>query len=111
MFKEILQFSLFVSLVVAGNSSEESGGLCLDQEEVLYWCAAGTPLGEKLSGALNTCSSPEEEGGEKNCKKGKKCPGKGKGLSAGGKKCPSVDEAEAWFMEDHQGRRVSDVCL
>ena len=111
MFKEILQFSLVVALVVAGNSSEESGGLCLNPDEVLYWCAAGTPLGEKLGGALNTCSSPEEEGGEKKCKKGKKCPGKGKGLSAGGKKCPSVEEVEARFMEDHQGKRVSDLYL
>merc|ERR1719510_2705236 len=58
MFKEILQFSLVVALVVAKNSSEESGeemekseGLCMDPEEVVYWCTAGTPLGEKLMGA------------------------------------------------------------
>merc|ERR1711922_15281 len=37
--------------------------------------------------------------GGKKCKKGKKCKGKGKGK---GKKCPSVDEVEAWFMEEHQ---------
>merc|ERR1719433_211195 len=35
------------------------------------------------------------------CKKGKKgnkCKNKGKG-----KKCPTVEEAEAWFMEEHAG--------
>merc|ERR1711863_178023 len=113
MFKRILQFSLFAALVVAKNSSEESGeemeksdGLCMGPEEVAYWCTAGTPLGEKLMGAMMTCSGSEEEeempagrkkGGGKKCKKGKKCKGKGKGK---GKKCPSVDEVEAWFMEE-----------
>merc|ERR1712061_455945 len=55
---------------------------------------------------MSACSSAEEQeepaGGRgkkarKKCKKGKKCKGKGKG-----KKCPSVDEVEAWFMEEHQ---------
>merc|ERR1712061_923368 len=115
MFKRILQFSLFAALVVAKNSSEESGeemeksdGLCMGPEEVAYWCTAGTPLGEKLMGAMMTCSGSEEEEeempagrkkGGKKCKKGKKCKGKGKGK---GKKCPTVDEVEAWFMEEHQ---------
>merc|ERR1719340_411668 len=116
MFK-FIQFSLLIALVVAKKeSSEESGeemekseGLCMDPEEVVYWCTAGTPLGEKLSAAMMTCSGAGEgeeepagrkkEGGKK-CKKGKKCKGKGKGK---GKKCPSVDEVEAWFMEEHQG--------
>merc|ERR1712062_512500 len=116
MFKEILQLSLVVALVVAKNSSEESGeemekseGLCMEPEEVVYWCTAGTPLGEKLTNAMSACSGAEEEEqeepagrkkGGKKCKKGKKCKGKGKGK---GKKCPSVDEVEAWFMEEHQG--------
>merc|ERR1712154_559322 len=88
MFKKIIQFSLFVALVVARNSSEESGesgeemekseGLCMGPEEV-------EPAGRKKGG--------------KKCKKGKKCKGKGKGK---GKKCPSVDEVEAWFMEEHE---------
>merc|ERR1712061_839922 len=119
MFK-FIQFSLLIALVVAKKesseeSSEESGeemekseGLCMDPEEVVYWCTAGTPLGEKLSAAMMTCSGAgegEEEPagrkkGGKNCK-GKKCKGKGKGK---GKKCPSVDEVEAWFMEEHQGK-------
>merc|ERR1711994_1084321 len=30
---------------------EKSEGLCMDPEEVVYWCTAGTPLGEKLSAA------------------------------------------------------------
>merc|ERR1712241_895990 len=113
---KFIQFSLLIALVVAKKeSSEESGeemekseGLCMDTEEVVYWCTAGTPLGEKLSAAMMPCSGAgegEEEpagrkkGGNK-CKKGKKCKGKGKGK---GKKCPSVDEVEAWFMEEHQG--------
>merc|ERR1712226_1649823 len=97
MFKEILQFSLVVALVVAKNSSEESGeemekseGLCMEPEEVVYWCTAGTPLGEKLMEAMSTCSGAEEQEeeseeepagrkkGGKKCKKGKKCKGKGK---------------------------------
>merc|ERR1739842_273423 len=65
-------------------------------------------------GAMMTCSGSEEEeeempagrkkGGEKKkCKKGKKCKGRGKGKGKGkGKKCPTVDEVEAWFMEEHQ---------
>merc|ERR1712010_265747 len=93
MFKEILQFSLVVALVVAKNSSEESGeemeksgGLCMEPEEVVYWCTAGTPLGEKLMEAMSTCSGAEEsqeqeepagrKKGGKKCKKGKKCKGK-----------------------------------
>ena len=49
----------------------------MDPEEVVYWCTAGTPLGEKLSAAMMTCSGAgegEEEpagrkkGGGKNCK-------------------------------------------
>merc|ERR1711902_35285 len=103
MFK-FIQFSLLIALVVAKKeSSEESGeekekseGLCMDPEEVVYWCTAGTPLGEKLSAAMMTCSGAGEgkeepagrKTGGKNCKKGKKCKGKGK-------KCPSVDEVEA----------------
>ena len=99
MFKEILQFSLFVALVVARNSSEESDesgeemekseGLCMGPEEVAYWCTAGTPLGEKLMEAMMTCSGSGNETeemepagrkkGGKKCKKGKKCKGKGKG--------------------------------
>merc|ERR1712141_837581 len=115
-----IQFSLLIALVVAkkqsseepseesGEEMEKSEGLCMDPEEVVYWCTAGTPLGEKLSAAMMTCSGAgegEEEpagrkkGGKKG-KKGKKCKGKGKGK---GKKCPSVDEVEAWFMEEHQG--------
>merc|ERR1719415_98916 len=61
------------------------------------------------------CSGAEEDeeeempagrkkGGGKKCKKGKKCKGKGKGK---GKKCPSVDEVEAWFMEEHQ----AELCV
>merc|ERR1712187_727656 len=120
-FKEILQFSLVVALVVAKNSSEESGeemekseGLCMEPEEVVYWCTAGTPLGDKLMEAMSTCSGAEEQEeqeepagrkrGGKKCKKGKKCKGKGKGK---GKKCPSVDEVEAWFMEEHQ----AELCV
>merc|ERR1719492_776750 len=77
MFKEILQFSLFVALVVA-RSSEESGESG-EMEEM-------EPAGRKKGG--------------KKCKKGKKCKGKGKGK---GKKCPSVDDVEAWFMEEFEG--------
>ena len=61
----------------------------MDPEEVVFWCTAGTPLGEKLSNAMMNCSGAEEEeeempagrkkGGGKKCKKGKKCKGKGKG--------------------------------
>merc|ERR1711936_161852 len=121
MFKEFLQLSLFVALVVARNSSEESDeemekseGLCMEPEEVVYWCTAGTPLGEKLMESMSTCSGAEEQEekeepagrkkGGKKCKKGKKCKGKGKGK---GKKCPSVDEVEAWFMEEHQ----AELCV
>merc|ERR1712073_58717 len=117
MFKKIIQFSLFVALVVARNSSEESNesgeemekseGLCMGPEEVAYWCTAGTPLGDKLMEAMMACSGSGNETeemepagrkkGGKKCKKGKKCKGKGKG-----KKCPTVDEVEAWFMEEHE---------
>merc|ERR1712110_1401527 len=65
--------------------------------------------------AMSTCSGAEEQEeqeeepagrkkGGKKCKKGKKCKGKGKGK---GKKCPSVDEVEAWFMEEHQ----AELCV
>merc|ERR1739844_166845 len=66
--------------------------------------------GEDADGEAKT---EEEEpagmkvGGGKNCKKGKKCKGKGKGLPATGKKCPSVDELEAWVMEEHK----KEICL
>merc|ERR1712154_77050 len=114
MFKKIIQFSLFVALVVARNSSEESGesreemekseGLCMDPREVAYWCTVNTGLGQKLVPALGRCSSNSENETEEmepagRKKGGKKCKGKGKGK---GKKCPSVDEVEAWFMEEHE---------
>merc|ERR1719327_1203860 len=84
--------------------SETRSGLCMEDEEVMYWCTVGTPLGEKLSAAMMTCSGAEEaegrkKGNGKKCKKGKKCKGKGKGK---GKKCFTVEEVEAWFMEEHQ---------
>merc|ERR1719369_118629 len=55
--------------------SEKSSGLCMEAEEVMYWCTAGTQKGEK-------------------------CKGKGKG---NGKKCFTVEEVETWFMEEHAG--------
>ena len=115
MFKEILQFSLVVALVVAGNSSEESGeerekseGLCLDPKEIAFWCTAGTPLGDKLVGAFNSCFNAEEEEEPADSKEGK-----GKGNRAAGDFCPSFDEVEAYFLEDYQGKRkrVSDLSL
>merc|ERR1719445_2031199 len=108
MLKEILYFSLFVA-VTTGNfalrsssSSEESDesmemdeksdGLCMAPEEVIGWCTAGTDLGGKLRDAMMSCTNMEEAAGrKKKCKKGKKCKNKGKG-----KKCPTVEEAEAW---------------
>lgn len=99
MFKKIL-LCLFVALVTcqSGESDESSesmesmemedsearSGLCMEDEEVMYWCTTGTPLGEKLSAAMMTCSGTEEaegrkKGNGKKCKKGKKCKGKGKG--------------------------------
>merc|ERR1712117_923286 len=74
--------------------SETRSGLCMEDEEVMYWCTVGTPLGEKLSAAMMTCSGAEEAEGRK---KGK---GKGKGK---GKKCFTVEEVEAWFMEEFAG--------
>merc|ERR1711872_231146 len=94
MFKKIL-LCLFVALVTCqsdeSNESMESmemedsetrSGLCMEDEEVMYWCTVGTPLGEKLSAAMMTCSGAEE---------------------AEGKKCFTVEEVEAWFMEEFAG--------
>merc|ERR1711963_285176 len=124
MFKKIL-LCLFVALVTcqSGESDESSesmesmemedsetrSGLCMEDEEVMYWCTVGTPLGEKLSAAMMTCSGAEEaegrkKGNGKKCKKGKKCKGKGKGK---GKKCFTVEEVEAWFMEEFAVNFVS----
>merc|ERR1711963_878855 len=117
MFKKIL-LCLFVALVTCQSDessesmesmemedSETRSGLCKEDEEVMYWCTVGTPLGEKLSAAMMTCSGAEEaegrkKGNGKKCKKGKKCKGKGKGK---GKKCLTVEEVEAWFMEEFAG--------
>merc|ERR1712066_215536 len=77
-----------------GEMEKDDEGLCMGAEELVYWCTAGTPLGEKLGEAMAACSGSEEPAGRKKCK------GKGKGK---GKKCPSVDEVEAWFVEEHQG--------
>merc|ERR1711973_748191 len=111
MFKKIL-LCLFVALVTCqsdeSNESMESmemedsetrSGLCMEDEEVMYWCTVGTPLGEKLSAAMMTCSGAEEAEGRKKGN-GKKCKGKGKGK---GKKCFTVEEVEAWFMEEFAG--------
>merc|ERR1711872_449202 len=94
MFKKIL-LCLFVVLVTCqsdeSNESMESmemedsetrSGLCMEDEEVMYWCTVGTPLGEKLSAAMMTCSGAEE---------------------AEGKKSFTVEEVEAWFMEEFAG--------
>ena len=102
MFKEILQFSLALALVAAENSPSE--GFCMNSNEVFLWCTAGTPLGARLLDAFISCSDTEGEGKE----------GKGKGDRAGGDTmCPSVEQVEAWFMEDYQGKRerVSDLWL
>ena len=99
MFKEILQFSLALALVAAENSPSE--GFCMNSNEVFLWCTAGTPLGARLLDAFISCSDTEGEG-------------KGKGDRAGGDTmCPSVEQVEAWFMEDYQGKRerVSDLWL
>merc|ERR1711973_15271 len=45
--------------------SEKSSGLCMEAEEVMYWCTAGTQLGEKLSAAMMTCSKAEEDEGRR----------------------------------------------
>ena len=91
MFKEILQFSLALALVAAENSPSE--GFCMNSNEVFLWCTAGTPLGARLLDAFISCSDTEGEG-------------KGKGDRAGGDTmCPSVEQVEAWFMEDYQGKR------
>ena len=98
MFKKILQFSMVVALVVARNPLEDSveyEGLCMDYEEVVYWCTAGTPLEEKWLGALTTCASDGWKG---------KDAGKGEVLFAADKKCPGVDKAEAWFREKYQSK-------
>merc|ERR1711963_309321 len=126
MFKKIL-LCLFVALVTcqSGESdesnesmesmemedSETRSGLCMEDEEVMYWCTVGTPLGEKLSAAMMTCSGAEEaegrkKGNGKKCKKGKKCKGKGKGK---GKKCFTVEEVEAWFMEQFMGKVLQEM--
>ena len=107
MFKEILQCSLALALVAAEKSS--SGGFCLNSEQVALWCTAGTPLGDRLMDAFLSCSDTKEEG-----KEGGRSKGKGKGDRAGGDTiCISVDEAEAWFMENFQGKRefVISGCL
>merc|ERR1712079_778745 len=74
-----------------------------DPREVAYWCTVNTALGQKLVPALMRCGSSSgnetEEMEPAGSKKGKKCKGKGKGK---GKKCPTVDEVEAWFMEEHE---------
>merc|ERR1711936_1143101 len=105
MLKEILYFSLFVALAIGNSSSsseesdesnesmemdEKSDGLCMAPEEVIGWCTAGTNM-EEAAGRKKK---------SKKCKKGKKCKNKNKGK---GKKCPTVEESEAWFMEEHAG--------
>merc|ERR1739845_286048 len=110
MVRKLLVFSLVVALAAgkfglrtlresgeSGESKENDSGLCMDSEEVVGWCTVGTALGDKLEEAVMTCSNYEEPAGRK---KGK---GKGKGKGNGGKKCPTVEEVEAWFMEEHAG--------
>ena len=99
MFKKILQFSLVVALVVARNPLEDSleyDGLCMEFDEVVYWCTAGSPLQEKWLGALSSCASDGWKG---------KNEGKGQDLFAADEKCPSVDQVEAWFREKYQGKQ------
>ena len=114
MLKEILQFSLVVALVGAGNSGvevEKSGGFNMDSKEVFYWCTAGTPLGERLEGAWDSCFNAVEEqkpAGKKECF-GKKCKGERRGKRAAYVYCPSLDLVEAWFNKDFQGENLSSL--
>merc|ERR1711988_166726 len=98
MFKKIL-LCLFVALVTcqSGESDESSesmesmemedsetrSGLCMEDEEVMYWCTAGTPLGEKLSAAMMTCSGARRQragrrGTERNARRGRSARGREK---------------------------------
>merc|ERR1712066_997865 len=97
MFKKIL-LCLFVALVTcqSGESDESSesmesmemedsetrSGLCMEDEEVMYWCTTGTPLGEKLSAAMMSCSGAggrgQEEGERKEMQEGEEVQGEGR---------------------------------
>ena len=72
----------------------------MSSQQVALWCTAGTPLGDRLMDAFISCSDREEG------KEGEKSKGKGKGDRAGRDTiCIRVDEVEAWFLENFQGKR------
>ena len=76
MFKEILKFSLFVAMVAAkGSDQNEHGslmmigkGYCMAHTDVIYWCTAGTPMGDKLGKAIAFCDKKIQDCGKKGCK-------------------------------------------
>ena len=103
MFK--LWFNVLDPPVFSGEGREKSECLCLAPAEIAFWCTAGTPVGERLRGAMTTCYDAAWK-----CQEGQKCKGKEagkwKGFFAAGQKCPSVDEVEAWFKDDYQGKTL-----
>ena len=80
--------------------------MCLDPMETVGLCTAGTKMGDKLAGAVETCKNYDvttmrKKKPNKGKGKGKK-PSKGKGKGKNKPlKCPSVEDIEMWFMEAH----------
>ena len=104
MLKTILQVSLVVALASGQGKEEDSkeAGLCMSEEEVVYWCTAGTPLGDKLGAAMESCSETEEPAGRKGKGRGK---GKGKGK---GRKGPFKLTSLKLITRKRKGKEVSE---
>merc|ERR1711988_1210534 len=88
MFKKIL-LCLFVALVTCQSDESNESMESMEMED-----------SETRSGLCMEEAEGRKKGNGKKCKKGKKCKGKGKGK---GKKCFTVEEVEAWFMEEFAG--------
>ena len=100
MLKTILQVSLVVALASGQGKEDDSkeAGLCMSEEEVVYWCTAGTPLGDKLGAAMESCSETEEPAGRK---------GKGKGKGKG-RKGPFKLTSLKLITRKRKGKEVSE---
>ena len=102
-------FLACIALASAGKDKDKMGeyaGMCLDPMETVGLCTAGTTMGDKLAGAVETCKNYDvttmrKKKPNKGKGKGKK-PSKGKGKGKNKPmKCPSVEDIEMWFMEAH----------
>jgi len=112
-------FTLLVSSAPKGKGSRARIAAPVSNSEIVLECTLGTPLGESLKTALETCNQEEDDRvaqtsgkgkGKGKAGKGKSGKGKEKGKSGsgkGGKSCPTVGDV----LKRLRSKAKKDICV